>query len=267
MSIFTLALEELEKVQSHETSFFWQARVDNPLLISTWEELALAPTAWSWMDAAIQPVNSQVWKELWDQALTWEMGLSLPYVEQALRAWSNYPVWTPILSTTLVELMEANQPRDWTALLVPEEMQSNRFGYHLMHALCLNPKHFPEVSFNTVFHLLMESQSIRPPQKELLCVHLLNMDDASWNRMFSQANGDNSLLVPAEWWGAIQGKFPWRHSWFAEWEMLQESMDIQGVQRTQLGLQWGILINKDGWRKQAKSYTLQDFSDSPSDLL
>ena len=163
----TQALIELERVQQHEPSAFWLERCEDPLRMQNWQELALASTAWSWMDVEPLPPSSAVWKKLWDQALTWPIDDQLAYVEQAIVAWSEYPVWNSVRSMKLIRSMEQAQPRDWSSLMISQDLQPQRFAFHLLHAVCLHPDKFVEINLFTIWGTVLDTPSLRPDLKEV----------------------------------------------------------------------------------------------------
>lgn len=262
------ALVQLERVQQRQTSDFWQSRLDNPLLIANWPELALASTAWSWMDAEPQPPTAAVWKKLWDKAVAWPIGDHLAYVEQALMAWSDYPIWTSLRSTALIQAMEREQPRDWSSLMMPHDLQSHRFAYHLLHTVCLHPDKFEQVDLKAIRDLILNNQVLRSDLREILMVCLLSSSDDAWKRM-TQGHPEDVLAgqVPQAWMQDFKAKLPQRASWFADFETMQANLGVTGVHRSVLASQWDIVLNKNQWNKQVQSYALFDFADAAPSLF
>lgn len=252
---------EMEKVQSNLPSIFWQSRSDDPMLIADWKELALAPTAWAWMDAETLPKSSPVWKTLWAEAITWEMPESNT-VEQAIRAWSDYPVWNPKICTSLVQLMEHLQTRDWSSLLTQDELKYNRFGYHLLQALCFNSTNFPLVNFSKVFNILNDSNVLSPQLRERLMVCLLKLNDAQWMQMMQNisdnAASPNTMSVGL--WEKILNSYSWKKDWFEDWKSLCEAMGQDYLSRHLLCSQWSEQLDKNSNLELAKSYKDYDFS-------
>lgn len=259
----TQAFTELENVQQQKPSAYWQERLENPLLMQSWPELALAFTAWSWMDLEPPVPSAPVWRALWDQALTWPIENDMPYVEQALMAWSEYPVWSSVRSMKLIHAMEKADPRDWSSLLLPKDLLPQRFAYHLLNAVCLHPDKFAKVQMENTWKLVLNTQSLRTELKEVLLVHLLRSPDEAWAGLLSA----NSISIPpnslpASWMQEFKTTFPHRAQWLTEFESLQKDLDLPTTDRHLLAEQWHLLLNKRAWELQAKSYEMFDFSDS-----
>ena len=262
------ALVQLERVQQRLPSDFWQDRLHDPLLINGWPELALASTAWSWMDEEPLPPTAGVWKKLWDKAVTWPIGDHLAYVEQALMAWSDYPIWTSLRSTALIQTMEREQPRDWSSLMMPHDLQSHRFAYHLLHTVCLHPDKFQQVNLKAVRDMILDSHVLRSDLREILMVCLLNVSDDAWLRMTQgQAEDVQQGRVPEAWMQEFKAKLPQRASWFTDFETMQANLGVSTVHRRVLASQWDIVLNKNQWNKQVQSYAMFDFSDAAPGLF
>lgn len=257
------ALLELEKVQQQQPSNFWLERQQNPLLIQSWAELALAATAWSWMDVEPPAPASSIWKQLWDQALNWPINDELAYLEQSIVAWSDYPVWNSVRSMKLIHVMEQAQPRDWSTLMLPQDLQPQRFAYHLLHAVCLHPEQFKEVNLAPIWQLVLDSPSLRPDLKEVLLVTLLNATDSAWESITAGLSPTYQKgLVSKEWMLEMKEAVAHRAQWLTDFEMLQQNLGDTTIERHVLAGQWGILLNKNLWEKQVKSYGSFDFSDA-----
>lgn len=258
----TQALMELENVQQQRPSEYWKARVQDPLLMQSWPELALAFTAWSWMDLEPAAPSAPVWRALWDQALTWPIQDDMPYVEQALVGWSEYPVWSSVRSMKLIQAMEKAAPRDWSSLLLPKDLLPQRFAYHLLNAVCLHPDKFANVDMANTWKLVLHTPSLRTDLKEVLLVNLLRSPDESWaTLMAANGGGAEPNTVPATWMEEFKMTFPHRTQWLVEFEALQKQLDMPSTNRHILGEQWHLLLNKRAWELQAKSYEMFDFSD------
>ena len=262
MSSIPQALIELHRVQEQQPSDFWSARQKDPLLIQSWPELALASTAWSWMDLEPPQPQSPIWKKLWDQALTWPINEDLSYVEQSILAWSEYPVWNSVRSMKLIQVMEQARARDWSSLMLPQDLQSNRFAYHLLHAVCLHAEKFQEVALAPIWRLVMDTPSLRADLKEVLLVKLLNSTDAGWKKITEDMseNYQNGELPP-KWMQEFKTALSHRAAWLTDFETLQQNLGSSTIDRRVLANQWNIVLNKSLWEKQVASYAMFDFSD------
>lgn len=257
------ALTELERVQQHFPSDFWLERQQNPLLIQSWSELALASTAWSWMDVEPPPPQASVWKKLWDQAIGWPIGDELAYVEQSILSWSEYPVWNSVRSIKLIQVMEQAQPRDWSTLMMAQDLQPQRFAYHLLHAVCLHPDKFQEGNLAPIWRLVVDTPSLRPDLKEVLLVTLLGSTDNAWKSITTGMSEEiQNGQVPPVWMQEFKDAIAHRAPWLADFEMLQQNLGATTIDRRVLSSQWNILLNKSLWEKQVKSYEMFDFSDA-----
>lgn len=262
MSFSTQALAELEQVQQHQPSTFWLERQQNPLLIQSWTELALASTAWSWMDVEPPPRLAPIWKKLWDQALTWPVADELEYVEHAVVAWSEYPVWNSVRSMKLIHVMERAKPRDWSALMLPQDFLPQRFSFHLLHAVCLHPEKFTAASLQTIWRAVLDAPNLRPDLKETLLVTMMRAPEESWKHITTGFSAEvQNGIVPKEWMDTFRDKIPHRVQWFLNFEMLQHNLGEAVIHRSVLADQWAIILNKSLWDQQAKSYEIFDFSD------
>ena len=257
------ALTELQRVQQHQPSEFWLERQKNPLLIQSWPELALASTAWSWMDVEPPVPSAPIWKKLWDQALGWPINDELSYVEQSILSWSEYPVWNSVRSMKLIQVMEEAQPRDWSALMLPQDLQPHRFAYHLLHAVCLHSEKFQEVALAPIWRLVLDTPSLRPDLKEVLLVTLLNSTDAAWTSISAgMAVEYQNGQIPTPWMLEFKNAIPHRAGWLTDFETLQQNLGATTIDRRVLSGQWNILLNKSLWEKQVKSYAMFDFADA-----
>ena len=263
-----LTQTELEKVQTGEDSPYWEALHQDPTTIQSWMELALAPTAWSWMDKEINQKDI-IWKKLWQTAVTWPMADSdLVYVEQALRAWSDVPIWTPTVSLGLIQQMEKKQERNWLPLLTTQNLAPNKFGYHLLHALALHTNSFPLCPPRQLWDLIVGSAELRPVQKELLYQSLLSVTQEKWEEM-GFANPIPSNWEPGmapssiwKWWDDIQKTLPHQETWFKNWFLLQSQMDME-PNRINLVEQWKAVQRRHEWALQTKEYENFDFNADP----
>ncbi len=251
----TLAHQELELLQKGLPSSYWAERWSDPTLITDWETLALAPTAWAWLQQlpSFQGRDTSevpTFQKLWNTVANWRIELEdVPYVDYAIQAWSDQPVWSASSVSHLVHRLEAVVHRPWHHAITSHEPRT--FEYHLLNTLCSNVDHFPLVSVESLWNTVGQSTSLRDIQRELLFLALLKCpsDRFPW---------PDSLSSP--WYKNLQENLPHLAPWFERMETIQSTLDLEST-RALLVEQWTMKNTNTAWVKQMDAYKGFDLGD------
>ena len=245
----------LETLQKGEPALFWQERWENPDRIGDWETLALAPTAWAWLQQipgtlAPAPTNKQ-WQLLWSRVADWPMEIQdVLHVDHAIQSWSDYSVWSAASVSKIVHRLENVHPRSWHHNLMSPE--PNTFEYHLLHTVCLGIQHFTMVSVASVWNTVAKSASLRSIQKEMMFLALLKVS----NDRFPWENSST-----ASWYTDLPKHLPHLKEWFDATEAIKKTLDIVST-RGLLVEQWTLKNEHARWAKQMNMYNGIHFDDS-----
>ena len=251
----TLAHQELELLQKGLPSSFWTERWKDPGLITNWETLALAPTAWAWLQQlpSFEGTNTSAtpaFQKLWNTVAGWRIETDdVSYVDHAIQSWSDQPVWSASSVSHLVHRLEAVAHRPWHHTIASHEPRT--FEYHLLHTLCSNVGHFPLVSVESLWNTVGRSSSLRAIQKELLFLSLLKSPPGRFP-------WDDSLSSP--WYKNMQENLPHLAPWFERMEVVQSTLDMES-NRAMLVEQWTMKNANTAWVKQMDAYKNFDMGD------
>ena len=92
---------------------------------------------------------------------------------------------------------------------------------------------------------------------------LLGSTDRAWTNILSTLLDEHSDgTVPTRFLDELKSAIPHRASWLSDFERLQQNLGVTTVNRRVLAEQWHILLNRNLWEAQTKSYAMFDFTDA-----